>query len=306
MSCALVGLTAGAAGRGGPGTGPRPPPAGGAGRFGGAKGLAAGVAGLGRGADGTGAVEGADDAGAGGAEGAEEDPPFSKLARSRRATGASTVLDADFTYSPSSCSFASTVLLSTPSSFASSCTRALPATTLLTSRPGGKSAPTSLVHLKPGHLRDFIVCSCPSSYLAVRVGRRAPTIGGSDHCDCSGSVAVAGATASASGPVSRTPVRRSARPKARLRSASARQAGSGCRCAPRPGRLRAGSGTALNWSGPNSIATNRSNSEDDARFRQPTQVRTGAAGFTGMPAGGVRRTAKKSTLHFPLAPRPVR
>ena len=52
--------------------------------------------------------------------------------RSRRATGASTVLDADFTYSPISCSFASTVLLSTPSSFASSCTRALPATALLT------------------------------------------------------------------------------------------------------------------------------------------------------------------------------
>jgi hypothetical protein len=37
----------------------------------------------------------------------------------------------------------------------------------------------SLVHLKPGHFRDFIVCSCRSSYLAVRVGRRAPTIGGS-------------------------------------------------------------------------------------------------------------------------------
>lgn len=141
MSCALVGLTAGAAGRGGPGTGPRPPPgpppAGGCGRFGGAKGLAAGTAGPGRGAVGTGAAEGADDAGAGGAEGAGAAPPDSKLARSRRATGASTVLDADFTYSPSSCSFASTVLLSTPSSFASSCTRALPATTLLTSRPGG-------------------------------------------------------------------------------------------------------------------------------------------------------------------------
>jgi hypothetical protein len=144
MSCALVGLTTGA-GRGGPGRGPGPPPepppgpppAGGCGRFGGAKGLAAGTAGFGRGAEGTGAAEGADDAGAGEAEGAGADPPDSKLARSRRATGASTVLDADFTYSPSSCSFASTVLLSTPSSFASSCTRALPATELLTSRPGG-------------------------------------------------------------------------------------------------------------------------------------------------------------------------
>lgn len=39
----------------------------------------------------------------------------------------------------------------------------------LHSSPRGRaasSAPTSLVHLKPGHLRDFIVCSCPSSYLA--------------------------------------------------------------------------------------------------------------------------------------------
>jgi hypothetical protein len=66
--------------------------------------------------------------------------------RSRRATGASTVLDADFTYSPISCSLASTVLLSTPSSFASSCTRALPATALLTPRSCGQPASTSLVH----------------------------------------------------------------------------------------------------------------------------------------------------------------
>jgi hypothetical protein len=43
--------------------------------------------------------------------------------RSRRATGASIVDDADFTYSPRSASLANTVLLSTPSSFASSCTR---------------------------------------------------------------------------------------------------------------------------------------------------------------------------------------
>ena len=57
--------------------------------------------------------------------------------RRRRATGASTVLDADFTYSPRSCSLVRTVLLSTPSSFASSCTRALPATALLTPRPCG-------------------------------------------------------------------------------------------------------------------------------------------------------------------------
>jgi hypothetical protein len=51
--------------------------------------------------------------------------------RSRRATGASTVEDADFTNSPCSFSLARTSLLVTPSSFASSCTRALPGTALL-------------------------------------------------------------------------------------------------------------------------------------------------------------------------------
>ena len=49
--------------------------------------------------------------------------------RSRRATGASTVDDADLTNSPCSLRRASTSLLVTPSSFANSCTRALPATT---------------------------------------------------------------------------------------------------------------------------------------------------------------------------------
>src|SRR5207249_1551192 len=76
----------------------------------------------------------------------------SSATRSRRATGASTVLDADLTNSPISLSLASTVLLSTPSSFASSCTRALPATALLTPRPRGQvPAATSLLHLKPDH-----------------------------------------------------------------------------------------------------------------------------------------------------------
>jgi hypothetical protein len=49
--------------------------------------------------------------------------------RSRRATGASTVEDADLTNSPCSLRRARTSLLVTPSSFANSCTRALPATT---------------------------------------------------------------------------------------------------------------------------------------------------------------------------------
>src|SRR5690348_5999984 len=133
MSWALVGLTTGdgGVGRGGPGTGERfsaPPDEG---RLGGA-GLAEDPPDAGRGDAGAGAAGAAVAVGAAGALVAA--PPDSNVARSRRATGASTVLDADFTYSPSSCSLASTVLLSTPSSFASSCTRALPATTLLTSR----------------------------------------------------------------------------------------------------------------------------------------------------------------------------
>jgi hypothetical protein len=50
--------------------------------------------------------------------------------RNRRATGASTVEDADLTNSPCSLSRARTSLLVTPSSLANSCTRALPATTI--------------------------------------------------------------------------------------------------------------------------------------------------------------------------------
>jgi hypothetical protein len=70
-----------------------------------------------------------------GALGADGADPAAKASLSRRATGASTVLDADLTNSPISLSLASTFLLSTPSSFASSCTRALPATALLIPRP---------------------------------------------------------------------------------------------------------------------------------------------------------------------------
>ena len=49
--------------------------------------------------------------------------------RNLRATGASTVEDADLTNSPCSLSLAKRSLLVTPSSFANSCTRALPAAT---------------------------------------------------------------------------------------------------------------------------------------------------------------------------------
>src|SRR5262245_35937871 len=115
----------------------------------------------------------------GGGVGAGVGGAATNTSRNRLATGASTVLDADLTNSPISLSLASTILLSTPSSFASSCTRALPATALLTprSRRAGLPAATSLVHLKPDHFSDFIVCSCRSSYLAVRVGHSRPTNG---------------------------------------------------------------------------------------------------------------------------------
>ncbi|TQJ20957.1 hypothetical protein FBZ33_1165 [Micromonospora sp. A202] len=140
MSWALAGLATGAAGCGAPGTGPFGfgPGAGADGRRGGI-GLAET-----RGAPGVGAVVGVGveagvDAGAdGAAAGAGAPADATNALRSRRATGASTVLDADFTNSPISFSLARTVLLSTPSSFASSCTRALPATALLTPRSCGQ------------------------------------------------------------------------------------------------------------------------------------------------------------------------
>lgn len=59
--------------------------------------------------------------------------------RSLRTTGASTVDDGPFTYSPSSPSLTRTSLLVTPSSFASSWTRGLPGTALLLEgEPGGR------------------------------------------------------------------------------------------------------------------------------------------------------------------------
>jgi hypothetical protein len=78
--------------------------------------------------------------------------------RRRRATGGSTVDDALLTNSPSSLSFARTSLLGTPSSFASSCTRALPATGLLRRRTGGQPAGPDLGG-KRNHGWRFIGCS---------------------------------------------------------------------------------------------------------------------------------------------------
>ena len=98
----------------------------------------AGVSAAGRdGRDATGGAEGAD-AAAAFAFAAGAGPGFAaagvgspNASLSLRTTGGSTVDDADFTNSPRSLSFARTVLLSTPSSLASSWTRAFPATVLL-------------------------------------------------------------------------------------------------------------------------------------------------------------------------------
>jgi hypothetical protein len=138
-------------GRGAPGFGALPSPedgaagagadgfagADGAGAFS-AAGAGAGAAGPGLG-PGFGPGVGAEDFGAGfaagfaaaGSEAALRDGSASIAARSLRATGGSTVEDGLFTNSPSSLSFASATLLSTPSSAAISCTRGLPATILL-------------------------------------------------------------------------------------------------------------------------------------------------------------------------------
>ncbi len=201
-----------------------------------------------------------DGAGEAGALGAD---PATIAPLRRRATGASTVLDADLTNSPISLSLASTTLLSTPSSLASSCTRAFPATALLTPRSCGHGP-----HRPHSCTRSLVISGTSS---CAHVGRP-PCWSGRGVAPppvvpCGAETA---RMCSASGAVSRTPVNRSARPKARRRSASAKQAGSRCRCAPRPGSLRGGSGRSSE-----PTMTNRRTSDADARCRQPTHVRTG-------------------------------
>lgn len=274
----------GAAGLGpgaGPGTGPGRAPTVGSGPAGASGTSAAGLgaAGVGRaGAVGAGAVgagaTGAEAAGAGAAAGfagagaalplggagaaAGFAPPNDS--RRRRATGASTVDDADLTNSPCSLSRARTSLLVTPSSLANSCTRALPATLISISRgdSGGRrrASGSAMTH---GH-RDFTVCSCSS--LPVLLAGVPSEFPYSTTADMSGE-----------------PVMRNARANARRRTASDRHRGSGCSQAPRPGRLPAQSTTTAGLSPhtpmPCRVATTRINSTANSRFRQPTHVRTG-------------------------------
>lgn len=158
---------------------------------------------------------------AGDALGAAAGLPPPKASRRRRATGASTVDDADLTNSPCSLRRARTSLLLTPSSFANSCTRALPgaatesptqeATAVVGPRLGFSYNAWSSSELH-GVLMFFATCSS----WAVAVERYSPT-------------AV----------VSGEPVMRNARAKARRRIAASRHRSSGCNHAPRPGRLPA-------------------------------------------------------------------
>jgi hypothetical protein len=74
---------------------------------------------------------------------------------SLRMTGASTVDEADFTNSPSSCSLARTSLLETPSSLASSWTRTFD-TTLLSLARAYRTGPS--VQTTHGQIRAFIGC----------------------------------------------------------------------------------------------------------------------------------------------------
>lgn len=146
--------------------------------------------------------------------------PPPNASRKRRATGASTVDDADFTNSPWSLSRARTSLLVTPSSLANSCTRALPATTSPSLEATAVGRPrlgfsydawSSGLH---GVLMFFATCS-------FSPGERA----------C--------ATCSTTAEVSGVPVMRNARPKACRRIAAVRQRLSECSQAPRPGCARA-------------------------------------------------------------------
>lgn len=201
-----------------------------------------------------------------------------KDSRTRRATGASTVEDADFTNSPCSLSFASSSLLVTPSSFANSCTRALPATALLTER-SSVASPLMGARTTSGYLRRTFIagasrcaheCSC--LFFSRSVTRA---------YYCAWPPAGTASITRTSAELSRIPDTLNALPNARRRSASARQLESGCNQAPRPGSLRLGSGTNSKLAAcvlpsvSNLRATTLSRSTACTRSRHPIHVRTG-------------------------------
>lgn len=212
--------------------------------------VGAGVAGV--------ALAGAGAAGAS-AFGAGLPPP--KDSRSRRATGASTVEDADLTNSPCSLRRARTSLLVTPSSLANSCTRAFATTSPVYEATAvvGRASGLAMTH---GH-RDFTVCSC-SSLPVLLTGAASRSSNPSKY--------------SSTPDTSGEPLIRSARTNARFRIAACRHSVAGCNHAPRPGWLPAWSMITAPWPFSVDTATTRSNSMVNARFRHPTHVRTGPSG----------------------------
>ncbi len=214
----------GAAGRAGPGVGPD----------GRAPGVAAGRAGPGR-------APGRDAAAAGLASEDPDDPSAARAARSLRATGGSMVDEGLLTNSPSSFSFASATLLSTPSSEAISCTRGFATILLSEGLPRtGQTASCGRVSFRAVHFVSIAV---------------QPFRWWCDSKVC----------------VSSGPDTRNARTKARRARAFPTHASVSCTHAPRPGRTARSSLTRTDPS-----ATTRRSDDRGARARHPTHVRTGS------------------------------
>ena len=217
---------AGAAGFAGPGVGPE----------GRAPGVAVGRAGPGR------APEPGRAAGAAGL--ASEDPEelsAARAARSLRATGGSMVDEGLLTNSPSSFSFASATLLSTPSSEAISCTRGFATILLSEGLPRtGQTVSCGRVSFRAVHFVSIAV-----QPFRWRVDSKV--------CVSSG------------------PDTRNARTKARRARAFPTHASVSCTHAPRPGRTALSSLTRTDPS-----ATTRRSEDRGARARHPTHVRTGS------------------------------
>ena len=198
--------------------------------------------------------------------------------RNRRATGASTVDDADLTNSPCSFSRARTSLLVTPSSLANSCTRALPATTspVYEATVVGRASGLAMTHCH----RDFTVCSCSLLPVLLTVV----------------SSSLKPLTCSTTADVSGEPAMRSALVKARRRIACCTHCGTGCSHAPRPGRLPAVSTITAKLPFPVDTATTRSSSTASSRFRHPTHVRTGPSVCLCAKAEGSRWITAQSSV----------
>lgn len=178
--------------------------------------------------------------------------------RSRRATGASTVDEADLTNSPCSLSRARTSLLVTPSSLANSCTRALPATT----SPVREA--TAVVAPRLGFSYDTLSLELHGVLMFFATCPVAGALEPASKLMCSTTADVSG-----------EPVTRSAFAQARRRIACVVHSNTGCSHAPRPGRLPAASTITAQLPFSVGTATTRNSPTANSRFRHPTQVRTG-------------------------------